>query len=359
MKTVINWRAALDSLHHHWQASALPRLLAWWLRELNACLPASLTRALTQTGAPCLLHWCDGSLWQQGAQGLVPCTPQAQRRYVLVLGHGQALVRPLTLPAGAATNVTGVLAYEMDRYTPFHAQQVYFVAQHLPSRAGQPLNVTLAVTLRTTLEAQHQAAQALGIELRAVDVQPLQGPRLGINLLPPELRSARSAPRRRLNRCLAALSLALACVAVVTWQTRQNTVLETMQDEVTRQRSDITQLQALRQQLDDGLGARRYLSLRKQATPALSQVLDELTHCLPLDTWLTELAVDPDGQVNLAGLSRHAGELIGALKHCQSLTGAQFQGVIQPDETTGQERFYLLAHLKNEDLRDAPPPDAP
>lgn len=358
MKTELNWRAALQPLHHQWQASALPRLLAWWLGELKACLPARLTRALAQDDI-CLLHWQDGALWQTGPDGVMPCTPQPERRYVLVLGPGQALIRPVTLPVAAASNLTDVLAYEMDRYTPFQARQVYYAVQRLPTPQGQPLSVRLVVSQRTSVDAHYQAAQALGLHLHAVDVQPAQGPRLGINLLPPALRSRRSAPRQRVNRLLAVTSLMLALTAVGLWHANQNSVLHAMQDEVAQQRRDAAQIDALRQQLDDGQGANRYLALRKQATPAVSQVVDELTHCLPLDTWLTELTVDPDGQVNLTGLSRHAGGLIGALKNCPSLTGAQFQGVIQPDENTGQERFYLLAHLKSEDTRDAPPPDAP
>jgi general secretion pathway protein L len=238
------------------------------------------------------------------------------------------------------------VAFEMDRHTPFKASQVYYAVRRWPSQPKQPLRVTVATVLKDRLDLLLERLQAQGIRPDEIDVQQPEGGRLGINLLPSERRQLRKNPRRQLNIGLAVLAIALTFAAMQVWLYNRAVALEAMRHEVSQLRAGAQEIESLRQQIQNGLGATRYLTERKAGTP-------------PLSVMLTELSVEGDGQVNLAGQSQKAGALIGEMKNCHSLTGAQFQGVIQPDENTKKERFYLLAHLRREEASNAPVTDTP
>jgi general secretion pathway protein L len=130
-----------------------------------------------------------------------------------------------------------------------------------------------------------------------------------------------------------------------------------MQAEVAAMRGEAQQVAALRQQLQDNAGAAGFLARRKHDTVAMLDLLQEVTERLPDSTWLERLSVDNTGQVGFQGQSPQAAKLLDVLKDSKLITDASFQGSIQPDPTTGKERFYLTARV-NQPKRPAAPPAA-
>lgn len=354
-------RPALLALQRQWQASALPRFLSWWGRQLAACLPARLRKRLARRDAPPRLRWAEGRLWRLFPTGWQPWAPSghADPPGVLLLGQGQALARPLSFPAAAAADLEGAVTFEMNRYTPFSADELYWDLKRLPGKPHAPVQVLLGVARRDRLQALLDELDEHGVRLQAVDVAaPAEGPGdapgLGLNLLPAHRRAAAQGRQRQANAVLAVLVLCLAVAALQLWLYNRGAALEAMQHEVAAVREAAAEVQQLRQTLQLGVGASQYLAERRRGSPPLSLVLSELTHCLPRDTWLNQFDLQADGQLSLAGQSEHAAELIARIKSCPSVTAAQLQGVIQPDETSGRERFYLLARLRKEERHDAP-----
>jgi len=350
-------RPAWLALHRQWHTSVFPRFFAWWGHQLMACLPARLRAWIGREDDTPRVCWRGGGPWRHTEAGWVPCVAESLPggACLLLLETGQALVRTLTYPPAAAHDLASAVAFEMDRHTPFRADQVYYGLKRLP---GAPVTVMLGVTHRERLDALLDTLASQGFRPTAVDVAGPSGP-LGLDLLPRERRVPGGNRARRVNAMLAALLLCLCLGIVQLGLYNRGAALEAMRQEVSRLRQEARDVQQLRQQLLNGQGASQYLAERRRATPAISQVLSELTQCLPSDTWLSQFNLDTDGQLTLGGQSPRAGDLIARLKGCPSVTGAQFQGVIQPDETTGKERFYLLAHLRKEERRDAPTADTP
>jgi general secretion pathway protein L len=75
-------------------------------------------------------------------------------------------------------------------------------------------------------------------------------------------------------------------------------------------------------------------------------LLQDATARLPESTWLERFSVDNTGQLGFQGQSQQAAKLLDTLKDSPLITDASFQGSIQPDPTTGKERFYLTARVK-------------
>ncbi|WP_328586167.1 PilN domain-containing protein, partial [Pseudomonas syringae] len=186
--------------------------------------------------------------------------------------------------------------------------------------------------------------------------------RMGIDLLPMPLRPQQSHSGHRLQRWLLWLCAGLLLSAMLLWLNDRQSLLDDMQASVQAQKAQVGEIQQLRQQLTNTLGAANYLIRRKAAQPPLSALLSELTACLPSDTWIEHLEISDSAEVAFSGQSAKASALIGRVKDCHSLDNAQFQGVIQPDTKTGKDQYSLRAHLhqnQHQENADAPSTDKP
>ncbi|QKZ04951.1 pilus assembly protein PilM [Pseudomonas eucalypticola] len=335
-------RHGLYPLVRQWQASRARRWLLAWLQELHGLLPTPLRARLASGPAVQRLAWP------------LPTRLDATCPAVLELPALEVMAQTITLPAAATADLTRVLAFELDRYTPYAADQVHFTARVL-RRNGDQARVLLVAVSRERLAAILEQCQAAGLTLRGIDAKAGNGEPLGIDLLPAHLRPAPSRTAR-LNRGLAVGAVVLLAALMLATLGQRQAQVDRMAQAVAQQRQQVQALEAVRHELTDTQGAARYLARLKTARPTATALLTELSACLGDDTWLEQLEVRDNGDVSLSGQSRHASALISRARDCHSLQGAHFQGVIQPDSHTGNDRFALAAHLSQE-AADAPTPD--
>jgi general secretion pathway protein L len=205
-------------------------------------------------------------------------------------------------------------------------------------------NAELVVVTRDVLDPVLARLQAQSISVDAVDVADGHG-RLGVNLLPAAQVPRHAHPRRRLNLLLAAAVVVLLACVLGEWLHNRQLALEQMRTDVEGMRGEAQQVAALRQQLQDNAGAAGFLAQRKKHSVAMLSVLEDATARLPDSAWLERLSVDNTGQIGFQGQSQQAAKLLDTLKDSRLITDASFQGSIQPDPTTGKERFYLTARV--------------
>lgn len=360
------WQPAMARLQRAWRASPLPDFLAWWGRELRACLPTRMRAWLERHARWYLLALQDDDVTlreagfaqvlaridttqaealQQTAwrEALARADPQ-DVRIALCLPPAQVLRRTLYLPAAARADLHRVVGYEMDRQTPFQVADVcYDVRQPGPATDGR-LEVELVLAPRARLAPLLEKLRAMGATVDAVDVAEGDD-RLGVNLLDAAARPAHPHPRRRLNLALVGLAVLLLVLAMGQWLHNRRSTLATMQAQVQGMHGQARQVAALRRQLVTRLGAAGFLERRRAQSPAMIAVLADVTHRLPDDTWLERFSVDAGGNVSLQGQSPHATGLLKRMSGSAYLGDPGFQGVIQTDPRTGKERFYMTAQL--------------
>ncbi|MGZ0701451.1 PilN domain-containing protein [Pseudomonas piscis] len=297
----------------------------------------------------------DERFWTGDVGQLQPAlAPSTSGPPVLVLLPHQRLLHEVSLPAAVAQDLTSMLSFEMDKYTPFKASQVYFDCVRLPSTHDSLIRIRLAVVSRERLDALLDQAQQAGHSIMAVDVLDEHGARLHVDLLAPH---RRAQIRRSLIQplpVLALVALILALASLQLWLHNRQQALEDMQQQVKTLQQQTQQVQALNRQIDDTLNAQRYVVERRAQSRSMAALLNELTQCIPLNTTLESLDINPDGQVSLTGQSSQASALISAMKACRSLEGINFQGAIQPDPVTGLDRFSMLATLRKAEASHAP-----
>ena len=327
----------LEPIARYWRGSLLQQGWRVWLSELRACVPSWLAR---QEPPEQVHHW-----------PLATPVAASSTRQVLMLAADAVLVQRVQLPLAAGRTLSTVVGYELDRYTPYEADQLYFVARQ-ERRTPTHLEVTLVAILRERLDQILADCAALGLHPHRVDAS-----HLGIDLLPAPLRPRQRPAGMGLQRSLPWLCGALLIAAMLLWLNDRQRVIDAMHASVQQQKAQVAEVHALRQQLLNTRGAAQYLTRRKLAQPPLAALLNDLTTCLPADTWLDQLDVK-DGEISLSGQSAKASALITRIKGCRSLENAQFEGVIQPDARTGKDQFALRAHLRQE-AADAPTPHTP
>lgn len=363
----------------------LPGFFAWWGRELLACLPERWRKVLGERSETLLLdlHGEEIVVWREHASATreyarirrdLPAEAQAaefQRlrnaiddpmvRTVFCIPAERVLTRKLSLPAAAEDNLRQVLSFEMDRQTPFKADQVYFDSRVLGHDAsGRNAQVELVLIPRAQLDQELSTLPAGAAELDGVDSwnsAPGAG-RRNTNLLPPERRARRRDMRLPLNLGLAALALVLLVVNMNESLANRAAAVEAMRVEVDKAGVEAKQVAALRKTLADSISGANFLTERKRKEPLTVALISDLTERIPEDTYLERLQIE-NKQVQLQGQGQEAARLIALLAASPCLGNPGFQGQVQPDARTGKERFQINADLKECDPTSSAKPSAP
>jgi len=350
----------------------LPGFFAWWGRELLACLPERWRSVLAERSESLLLDLRDEEIvvWRERGDATseyariprdLPADAQSaefQRlrtaigdpavRSVFCIPADRVLTRVLSLPAAAEDNLRQVLSFEMDRQTPFKADQVYFDSRVLGHDAsGRNAQVELVLIPRGRLDQELGALPSGAADLDGVDSwrsEPGAG-RRHTNLLPPERRARRRNLRLPLNLGLAALALILLMVAMDESLANRAAAVDAMRLEVEKANNEAKQVAALRKTLVDSIAGANFLADRKRKGPLTVALINDITERLPEDTYLERLQIE-NKQVQLQGQAKEAAKLIALLGESPCLGNPGFQGQVQPDPRTGKERFQINAELR-------------
>lgn len=365
-----------------YRGSALEQFLDWWLGELASLVPDQVKSRLSWYPET-LLVVADGEEWFVHRHGgdrpgeldrirpghedaemtrerlprLLADFEEEHPRTILCLPRRRLLVKRLHLPAATEENLRQVLAFEMDRQTPFKADSVYFdyrILGHDPRT--RELILDLVVVPRETLHAAVEEAESRGLVLDGVDAlaDGTAGPEpFGANLLPAERRVRRTRTATRVNAALGAAAVLL--LGLVMWQSLaiKRDRVEALEQRVAEARQEAMAVAELRGELDEAVRSANFLVRKKEGHPVLVNVLQELTQLLPDDTWLTRLRLE-DGEAQLYGESQSASRLISILDDSPMLSGANFISPVTTNTSTGDERFNLEVEILPPDERDSP-----
>src|SRR5690606_985889 len=307
--------------------------LAWWMHALASWLSPRLRmllglaheRVLLQRSGEELrlaLHRGDGVQdvgqlpWtaQEAEQGdallgsLLPPRVAELPRWLL-LPAGAVLRRRLSLPAAAAERLRDVVAFEIDRQTPFAAADVHYDAR-LIDRHGEQIEAELVVVPRATFDSAMAALGTAAGTIAGVDVAGDDGAPLGVNLLADAGRRRRADPWRGWNRAFAAI--ALIAVAMTMWQLLSNrrAAADALAEQANARAREARDVAVEKRQLVDLVEGMAYLQHARAARPTTVEVLDELGRRLPDSTYLEKLSIEGD-QILLIGQSSEASALVG------------------------------------------------
>lgn len=353
------------ALRWPWPGSGLRGFLSWWRAGLAAWLPARLRRALSAGNGRLLLCPEAGELrldlQQAGelcrlvalplplAAVVDPLADLLRERAIgmprwLLLPGACGLRRSLLLPAAARERLRDVLAFEIERQTPFTVADVLFDGRILQLRPDGQLQVELVVVPRRQLAAATAGLGGQAERLAGVDLADEAGRPLGVNLLPPAQRHVLRDPWRRRNWLLALTALLALALGMGQLLDNRRAAAGALQKDMASREAGARVLAAQRQRLLDGMEGAAYLRAQRAARPSSVELLDALAQRLPEGTWLEKVSVEGD-QLTLIGLSNQAAALVGKLEGAPQWSAPALSGALQQDPRLRVDRFTLVAKL--------------
>ncbi len=353
----------------------MDKFFRWWGGELAFFVPSRLrkllgggrTRLILRRGEGGLsaAHVGEAGIRELGRWTLEEAGPELRGQLfaanhelddaelLLCLGSGQSLVKVFKLPAVAEENLRQVVAFEMDRLTPFKATQVYFDVRVLERLAQtRQIRVELALVPRPKLDLILDELAALDWRPDRVDVDGGPGG-LGDYLLPDRFRR----PTGRLPKILTIASsvllflLALAVVGLPILKNRG--MLAELQREVKLAGKVAQEVQGLREDAEKLANENGFLSQKKRQEPAMVDMLEELTKVIPDQTSLNGLQYR-ERKVIVQGQSPAASSLIELIEASPYFKNTSFVSPVTKDVSNGQERFQIASEVVNGRFSDKP-----
>ena len=281
-------------------------------------------------------------------------------RVRVALPRSRVLRKEMMLPAVIEENLRQAIAYDLDRHTPFPADQLYFAAAVIgrdPQR--KEIRVDWAAVQRTHVDQALRLAESWGAAVVGVLPEiPAAGADAArvshrLDLLPEEARP--DVSRRRLMRIwlpLAVLvAVGLVALALPVWQKRE-LALALMQS-TEQARAQAAAADAVRTEFEQATGDYNYVLERKYSYPPAVQLLEDVTRLLPDDTWILQFelksvvrAKELQREMFLRGESASAGRLVSLLEESKLFEQASPRSPMTKIQPGPGEIFDVGAQLK-------------
>jgi general secretion pathway protein L len=270
-------------------------------------------------------------------------------RLELVLRPDSFLFRPLELPQRAAEFLSGIVRAQIDRVTPWTADEAVFGWSAPAEAGGDRIVVTVAATARAKIAPYVQALtelspQSIGVFTAPQDAAAGVAP---IKILEDQRRG--SVNVHRIRRGLVAL-LVLTAVLAGAAATADFVVggnLSDRQDELARKIAQRRAAIRAGGELsgDSAAGAERILARRKHTNPSTVLVLEALSQILPDHTYVTELRIEND-KLRVIGVTQDAPSLIRLIEQSPHFTRATFFAPTTRSPADPGERFHIETHIE-------------
>ena len=340
------------------------RILAWWAGQLRDLVPERFRQG---PGGPAkaLVLELDGTpdavapearlIQRRGRRetllGPVPlgaeddasqpaiALPQAgwrQAAVVLRLPAAFLLERDVTLPLAVERDPAGALRYEMDRLTPFRAEEVFWTWRILARSRGQLL-LRLSLVARAGLRAPIAALERQGLTATHLEIAPPAA-----CLIP--LDAQAGASRHHARRIVAAGCAGLAAAAVALPFLLQARDLARLDAEIAALRPAVAEAEALRRDIAAGAAQADAIAAEGARLGNPLELLAALTAALPDDTHLTTLTLR-QRQLTIDGRSASAARLLGMLAATPQFRDPSFQAPVTRAASGRGEVFSIRAEL--------------
>ncbi len=337
---------------------------SWWIGELVAALPADIREAIASANRRIIVvlqddEWLFSENKNSGQEEIarlpadaveLPGDLSAQiNELVFALPADKVLQRTLTLPLAAEENLREVLGFEMDRQTPFAAQQVYYDFRVTGRQtATNTITLDLIVSPRKVVDEFLEKMTQLGLAPDTITTQDQNSELVPVNLLSTAMRPSRPFTAPRLNTVLASMCVLLFIVALLLPPLLNKNKVAQLEQEILIAESTGQSGLELRRDVERITRTSEFLTQKKLSSVMVLRILDEATRILPDNTWLVRF--DVTGlEIQLQGQSTSASDLIQLLESSPLFKEAQFRSSVVQVPRTDREQFHISMQLESAD----------
>lgn len=316
--------------------SAFGRFFGWWRSELRDALPGLFSRASTKRVNRIGLAPTGGYRLGEGdgdadfvARTLVDGKAGGALN-VLTLPAGSVLMRVTDIPVQASARLRQILALELERATPFSADEASFDFVADDARKNGARRVRQIIVKNEIVEGLAADLRRAGIELDGVDAEGVPG----INLLPVALRRKKTLQFRAEYALLAAGLIA----AYGAFYLRQDRVIDALEARRSALEAETSAVRAAAAEANAAAANIDAVRRHQADYPAALSTLAALTEALGDDVWLSELSI-AGRDIALSGNASSSSRAINDLESSPMLEQASFTAAVFTDQATKLERF--------------------
>jgi general secretion pathway protein L len=265
------------------------------------------------------------------------------RAVLLRPGPESVLVKAVTLPLAAQSDLRRVLTYELNRITPFEPDEVFWNWSDCSvERQHRRLHLQLWLVPKRSVDPWLSALAAAGVTPSALEVVSAGG---AARLIPLRHDPAGERWDQRVRTGLAATCAGLAAVAVALPFLQQSIALQTVEGRIQALKPQVDEAQTLRRRLAEWQSGSDTIREEEQKAADALTVLARLTRLLPDDTYLTDLSLR-QRQLTLSGQSAAAARLIAGLSADPMFDNPGFAAPVTRNEAANRDVFSLHAAVK-------------
>lgn len=250
------------------------------------------------------------------------------------------LQKEITLPLATEENLENVITYEIDRYTPFKKDDVYFNVKVIErDKKENKIHVVLSVIKRKLLDEVLEFSKAS--EISVGDIYRVDnGSEEHINFVGFLGDISQKGKSSTITKWLWWLVVLLAICALVMPIAKNYWLGQKLNSELAVIESEVTEVRELLAQYKS---VQKNVSLVEKLNVNNTKViklLNDLTKIIPDDTSLSRFALE-EGVVRIQGVSEAASKLIPMLDASDDFGDVRFVAPVTQDGNSGKEKFTI------------------
>lgn len=345
--------------------SFIPKIQAflhWWGEGLRTSLPDGLRKLFRSDPPRLVLHMQNDQqgvvLWEQdgkqqecgsflltdGNASLASFVPakSSNKSYQVELRLGQAQVLQMQrhFPEAVKDNLRQVVGYQLDRLTPFTAENALFDAQILQhDKVRKEVLAGIYVTPRHVVDRFVREVTNAGVD--AVHIISV-GETGGRVRLEREQSTEMTQGWSMIPLYLFIGALVLSLLAPLAYKFRRLDQVETALADVRKSSSE--QL-AVRDKLMEADEALHFLEEKRRTSPVALDVVEKLSAEIPANTWLERLTLE-GSTLEIRGESGKALNLIDIMEEAPEFSNVRFKSPVIRNKDNGHDRFHIEATVE-------------
>lgn len=363
-----------EPMMHWYHNSSIHAFFAWWSAELKSLVPEQYRKAMFPESVAVYVTDLDGKdsdvkIWQSSEDGLQKVTfddsvkgkewwhklnhylgiSEVETEVTCLLPESEVLMRNVAMPIAIINDIDSVLSFELDKYIPFKAEDVVFSFRKGDVVEGsEKFPVMLTAIKKQQLNHLINLFETKGLQLSSIDVNlgsAKQPEKLGVNLLPKEIRKKKDWTKIKWNAALSLAAILLLSFVMYSALDNKRAKIESLESQVAELKKDARRAKLLETQLNESIQAANFLGNLKENMPSRILMLNELTQKIPANTYLTRIMID-EARLEVVGQSDNANALVPILNKSSIWYEPQIIGNVTQDARTGKEKFTIKSELK-------------
>ena len=259
------------------------------------------------------------------------------------ISESDAFISEARYPIAARNKLDKLLGIDIQENFPFSKHDVYSSSHISVQNDGlEHFIATHGFVKRSNIDALLKRTETLGLKIDKIN---LFGSQHDFNFLP----AAYGAESRNQNLKKAGFGLLGLCISICilffTFETRQKTVLEALEGEISIAKKESQEVLQVREGISNLTDKINLLRNTKSKNPMMVQLWEDVSRLLPDGSEVTHLNYS-QGVLRLTGHSNETGSLIAIFEGDPKITAVKFTAPVTFDRRKEAERYTISMQYK-------------